>query len=80
MNDSTSKFGGDDKYYAHRSANIQGPNSESFREYKIVRGLLRKVDDRIRNRVQRTYRQWNTVIRNHIRDETRLKLSEGEIR
>jgi hypothetical protein len=78
MNNSTNQFGGNDKYYSDSHTDRQRSNQDSSKEHNIVHTLLQKVDYQIRDRVQRTYRQWNTVIRNHIRDETRLKLSDGE--
>ncbi|HPC65198.1 MAG TPA: hypothetical protein P5175_11680 [Anaerohalosphaeraceae bacterium] len=78
MNNSTNQFGGNDKYYLGAYADKQRTNQGAYKEHEIVYTLLQKVDYQIKERVERIYRQWNTVIRNHIRDETRLKLSGGE--
>ena len=49
----------------------------SMEAERIIRPLIPKDSE---ERVKRSFRQWNQIVREHIRTETGLKLSEGESR
>jgi len=72
-------FGDDQRYYAAQ------PNArragESFAQQAAARTLERLLsahEEEWRETVKRTFRQWNNILRNYLRDETALRLSVGD--
>jgi hypothetical protein len=79
MNDSTNQWGSDQKYYAELPSMQQKKNSNRLDLYQknIIQILNNRFPD-LEERVYRTYRQWNNILRDYLRSETALRLSVGD--
>ena len=78
MNDS---FGSDDRYYSESDPSIARKGRRPFfRNEEIIRRLLLSYHEDLQNKVERTVKQWNLIVRDHVRKETALRLSIGDDR
>ena len=48
------------------------------REEWLIRGLLQNLDEKLPERVERSYKQWNLIVRDYLRNETALRLTVGD--
>jgi hypothetical protein len=75
---SAAAWGHPDRYYSARidqasSRNRQFGEQDSRRWAEV----LEKASPGIRETVERTYKQWNTILRDYLRNETALRLTVG---
>ena len=68
-------WGHPDKYYSVLEFNKEGPAKASIRD---IEKILKARDPEIPQKVERTFRQWNLIIRDYLRNETGLRLSVGD--
>jgi hypothetical protein len=59
-------FGGEHRYYGSRTATGE------------IAALLKEYDPELERRVSRSFRQWNNVLRDQLRNEMGLRLSIGD--
>ena len=69
-------FGGDHRYYG--SSTAPDPTSAKSRATAEIAALLTEYDPELERRVSRSFRQWNNVLRDQLRDEMGLRLSVGD--
>lgn len=72
----TSSFGHPTRHYAspHAAGKCEGDRRLS----QQVAALLQEHDPELANKVRRTLKQWNNVIRDHLRTEMGLRLTVGD--
>jgi hypothetical protein len=69
-------FGGEHRYYGSRSPpDPAAPSSGATGE---IAALLKEYDPELERRVSRSFRQWNNVLRDQLRNEMGLRLSIGD--
>lgn len=72
-------FGDDQRYYAAKpNARRAGDSLAQTAAARTLERLLTAYEQQWRETVTRTIRQWNNILRNHLRDETALRLSVGD--
>jgi len=76
MSDENS-FGGPNRYYAANNRQWWKGDSE---EEKRMRLLLEKCQEGLQKQIELTCKQWNQVIREHIKNEMALRLTVGDER
>ena len=69
-------FGGGDRYYG--SSTAPDPTSTKSRATAEIAALLKEYDPELERRVSRSFRQWNNVLRDQLRNEMGLRLSIGD--
>ncbi|MCL5959414.1 MAG: hypothetical protein M1358_08875 [Chloroflexi bacterium] len=81
MSDNRS-FGDPSRYYAETmyTPDVSGAWSYTSRHEKMLHDLLEEHHDDLPNRVFRTYKQWNLIVREHLRTESALRLAVGDDR
>lgn len=75
---STPSFGHSDRHYASTSAPGGGATASETRLNEQVSGFLHAYDADLEKRVYRAFKQWNNVVRDHLRNEMGLRLSVGD--
>jgi hypothetical protein len=73
---STSSFGHPGRHYS--SAHWAGTNEGDEKLCRQVANLLKEYDSEMADKVRRTLKQWNNVIRDHLRNEMGLRLTVGD--
>src|SRR2546423_7147227 len=73
---STSSFGHAGRHYS--AAHWAGTNEGDERLNRQVANLLKEYDAEMADKVRRTLKQWNNVIRDHLRNEMGLRLTVGD--
>jgi len=72
---SNNSFGGKERYYS------AAPTDDSYRKNHLskteeaIKAALLTIDPDIQHRIERTFRQWNTIIREQLRNEMGLRLT-----
>src|SRR5437660_929078 len=69
-------FGGKHRYYS--SSTAPDPAAASNRATGEIAALLKEYDPELERRVSRSFRQWNNVLRDQLRNEMGLRLSIGD--
>jgi hypothetical protein len=69
-------FGGEHRYYGSRTA--PDPTAANSGATGEIAALLKEYDPELERRVSRSFRQWNNVLRDQLRNEMGLRLSIGE--
>ncbi len=69
-------FGGEHRYYGSRTA--PDPAAASSGATGEIAALLKEYDPELERRVSRSFRQWNNVLRDQLRNEMGLRLSIGD--
>ena len=69
-------FGGEQRYYGSRTA--PDPAAASGGATGEIAALLKEYDPELERRVSRSFRQWNNVLRDQLRNEMGLRLSIGD--
>ena len=69
-------FGGEYRYYG--SSTAPDPAAASNRATGEIAALLKEYDPELERRVSRSFRQWNNVLRDQLRNEMGLRLSIGD--
>lgn len=76
---SENSFGNPERYYsADNALTARSVPSGESREEGMIKKLLESYDRDLQNKVQRTFRQWNNIIREYLRSETALRLTVGD--
>lgn len=71
-----SAFGHPQRHYSsHSPADVGAGNQELNKQ---VARLLHERDAEMPNKVQRAFKQWNNIVRDHLRNEMGLRLTVGE--
>lgn len=79
MGDASSEFGSPQRYYSATSAlNERDRTRHESATTAALAKLLKEFDPELEERVRQTFRQWNTVLRDQLRNEMGLRLSVGE--
>lgn len=76
-------WGSDDQYYAARPFGRDGrgeAQADRSGVQKRVAELLTELHPDLRERVARSFKQWNLILRDYLRNETGLRLSVGDDR
>ena len=73
------RFGGSDKYY---SSSLKQREQEKETLFGVtdaqIRKLLEQHDSELQQKVERTFKQWNLIIRDYLRSDTALRLTVGD--
>ena len=69
-------FGGEHRYYGSRTA--PDPAAATSGATGEIAALLKEYDPELELRVSRSFRQWNNVLRDQLRNEMGLRLSIGD--
>ena len=69
-------FGGEHRYYG--SSTAPDPAAANNRATGEIAALLKEYDPELECRVSRSFRQWNNVLRDQLRNEMGLRLSIGD--
>jgi hypothetical protein len=69
-------FGGEHRYYGSRTA--PDPAAANSGAHGEIAALLKEYDPELERRVSRSFRQWNNVLRDQLRNEMGLRLSIGD--
>src|SRR6184192_3365271 len=70
-------FGNPDRYYS--AAQPDSPRDGWYKKLEQrFAVLLERHDQELQQRVARTFKQWNGVLREYLRSETGLRLTVGE--
>ena len=76
MTENPFSFGSEDRYYGSPTA--PDPTSAKSRATAEIAALLKEYDPELERRVSRSFRQWNNVLRDQLRNEMGLRLSVGD--
>lgn len=72
-------FGGADKYYsADAMESMRSAHFGSSPLDQQIQELLENHDPQLRSKVERSFKQWNNIIRDYLRTETGLRLTVGD--
>ena len=72
-------WGHPDKYHSVGAFDIAKKESDAtLARTQEIEALLLARDPEMRQKVERTFRQWNLIIRDYLRNETALRLSVGD--
>lgn len=72
-------FGNDQRYYAVETpAHRSSKSSAQKQAEETIKPLLKRYNQDWQERVARTFKQWNNILRDYLRNETALRLTVGE--
>lgn len=72
-------FGGTDHYYAvTQTESLQSARESPSPLERHFEEFLKYHERGLKGRVERTFKQWNNILRDHLRSETGLRLTVGE--
>lgn len=78
-NKTKNPWGHPDKYHSAGALDIARKQSAAFpARVQEIEAFLKARDPDIPQKVERTFRQWNLIIRDYLRNETGLRLSVGD--
>lgn len=76
---SNKSFGGKDRYYSETHPEASQHNRQLSETEHNLKNALILIDPEIQERIERSFRQWNTIIREQLRNEMGLRLTvEGK--
>ncbi len=71
-------WGHPDKYQSIPVVTIEKKDKYSNAKLRHIERLLMQYDPELPDKVERTFKQWNLIIRDYLRNETALRLSVGD--